>query len=367
MNRTKAGWKQWFTDPLPNIGLFLSRGNNRTSRVFEIAWEKYILMDDTYEKSQPGKDQNHVLEAMRIGRGTFGLKYAYFSNFTAPLMDKMILHHGTRMELGGEIMENFTLTHKSLAIHTTCYEKATKVLGLKAANAFWNPKYYDSLRPTLVKPLIYFNQQQLIDEIRSLLWLALTTKRSLIVPNILGPTTDLLTKRIGLYKNQILWPGFRVVFFKKNLKINILEPSFYWRIQRDYDEIPLPNIVFYRKHDDLLSLQKKILTENQKFSRIILSSDSFLSSALFPSTFSDREEWLKKELLDWAADSVGLFKHPFEQYSKSYLPLPSLKGIRGDDNLEHMLSIQDVLNGVRLCAGVFDPPKGNRTCFQICK
>jgi hypothetical protein len=366
MNRTKAGWKQWFTDPLPNIGLFLSRGNNRTSRVFEIAWEKYVLMDDAYEKSQPGKDQNHVLEAMRIGRGTFGLKYAYYSNYTAPLMDKMILNHGTKMELGGEIMENFTLTHKSLAIHTTCYEKATKVLGLKAANAFWNPKYYDSVRPTLVKPLLFISQQQLIDEIRSLLWLALTTKRSLIIPNILGPTTDIYKKRIGLYKNHILWPGFRVIFFKKNLKINILEPSFYWRIDRDYDEIPSPKIIFYRKSDNLITLKDKILKEKD-FSRIILSSDSFLSSSLFPSTFSNREEWLKKELIEWAADSVGLFKHPFEQYSKSYHGLPSIKDIRSDDNIENTLYIQDVLSGVRLCAGVFDPPKGNRTCFQICK
>ncbi len=67
MNRTKAGWKQWFTEPLPNIGLFLCRGNVKTARVFDIAWHKYLDMDDPYEKAQPGTDQNHVLEAMRIG------------------------------------------------------------------------------------------------------------------------------------------------------------------------------------------------------------------------------------------------------------------------------------------------------------
>lgn len=42
MNRTKAGWGQYFTEPLPNIGLFLCRGNNRTARVFELAWNKYL-------------------------------------------------------------------------------------------------------------------------------------------------------------------------------------------------------------------------------------------------------------------------------------------------------------------------------------
>ena len=81
MNRTtwiQQGWKSWSTEPLPNIGLFLCRGNNKTKRVFDIAWNKYQQMDDSYEKSQPGRDQNHVLDAMRIGRGTFALKYAYF-------------------------------------------------------------------------------------------------------------------------------------------------------------------------------------------------------------------------------------------------------------------------------------------------
>ena len=26
MNRSRAGWKTWYTDPLPNIGMFLCRG-----------------------------------------------------------------------------------------------------------------------------------------------------------------------------------------------------------------------------------------------------------------------------------------------------------------------------------------------------
>jgi hypothetical protein len=35
----------------------VSTGNNRTARVFELAWEKYSKVEDPYEKSQPGKDQ----------------------------------------------------------------------------------------------------------------------------------------------------------------------------------------------------------------------------------------------------------------------------------------------------------------------
>lgn len=41
MNRSKAGWKTWYTEPLPNIGLFLCRGNEKTVRMFSIAWMKY--------------------------------------------------------------------------------------------------------------------------------------------------------------------------------------------------------------------------------------------------------------------------------------------------------------------------------------
>ena len=133
----------------------LVRGNNRTARVFELAWLQYLTMKDPYEKSQPGKcffltvmfvvlffcpfppvifsaqilqgfafilshllillsinyfvsfipgkDQNHVLNAMRIGRGTFGLKYAYFSSTTTPLLDKLVYKEGNTIELGGEV------------------------------------------------------------------------------------------------------------------------------------------------------------------------------------------------------------------------------------------------------------------------
>ena len=41
MNRSLAGWKTWFTEPLPNIGLFLVRGNSKTAQMFNIAWEQY--------------------------------------------------------------------------------------------------------------------------------------------------------------------------------------------------------------------------------------------------------------------------------------------------------------------------------------
>ena len=33
MNRTKAGWKTWFTEQLPNIGLFMCKGTPTTGIV----------------------------------------------------------------------------------------------------------------------------------------------------------------------------------------------------------------------------------------------------------------------------------------------------------------------------------------------
>jgi hypothetical protein len=41
MNRSAAAWKTWTSQMLPNIGMFLCRGNNKTARVFSIAWGHY--------------------------------------------------------------------------------------------------------------------------------------------------------------------------------------------------------------------------------------------------------------------------------------------------------------------------------------
>jgi hypothetical protein len=120
MNRTKAGWKKWFTEPLANIGLFLARGNENTVKVFDISWQKYINMKDVASKINPGKDQNHVLDAMRYGRANFGLKYAYFTNKTAVLMDKVFKFKSTVLELGGVASREFLGAngYRTVAMHT---------------------------------------------------------------------------------------------------------------------------------------------------------------------------------------------------------------------------------------------------------
>ena len=106
----------------------------------------------------------------------------------------------------------------------------------KASNAFWNPFYFDTQRRTLTKPLLYLDGEQLRYELRSLLYLAIVTNRSLIVPNVLGDKVELAYK--DLYRGKALWPGFRTPYIPDKFpwKISVLEPSFYWRMARDFSD-----------------------------------------------------------------------------------------------------------------------------------
>eukprot|EP01034_Spumella_vulgaris_P027166 gene27166-33849_t len=357
MNRTKAGWKTWFTEPLPNIGLFLCRGNNKTARVFDLAWGRYQLLKDATEKSKPGIDQNFVLDAMRIGRGTFGMKYAYFSTSTTQLLDKLVLNHGNVMELGGDLMASFLHAQKSVAMHTTCYEKSTKVMGLKATNSFWNPRYYDPLRLTLTKQILFLDDNQLLDEVRSLVWLALSTGRSLIVPNILG--RENMKNTIAPYRKQVMWPGFRVAFLKRDkghdqLKVTILEPAYYWRVERDYDAAPEPRVVFFdEQKDSLQDVKNKLLSSaHSQYPRIVLHplqkalqpAESVRSNSLSPDSVVGA---IEQAVLLWAKDSVGVFSAPWSTLVRSYGRIPSVKTVRGDS-----LS-NEVLQGMRNCANIW--------------
>eukprot|EP00605_Chrysophyceae_sp_TOSAG23-4_P001182 GSChrysophyteH1.ASY1.ANO1.1290.1 assembled CDS len=370
MNRTKAGWKQWFTEPLPNIGLLLCRGNNKTYAVFEHAWKKYQKMIDSRVRELPGKDQNHVLDGIRVGRGTNGLRFAYFSNSTAPLMDK-IVQKWRGIELGGQPAANLFTKENTIAIHTTCYEQSTKVMGLKATNAFWNPLYYDPLKPTITKQIFYQNEEQVRDEVRSLVWLAMSTKRALIAPNLVGP--DDLIPTSPTHDNMAMWPGFRVTFLKRAgagtilkqnaLSVEILEPAFYWRVQRDYDDVPEPYVILFSESDRLSDIRNEILKAPNQ-SRIVLQhrvtakrrTANGLTSLLADETPLDE----KKRMILWAKDSVGKPQLSYKVENGRYGVIPSVKGVRQEPG------VADVLQGMRTCKDVFQKLRGNRTCFQVC-
>lgn len=89
MNRSVAGWKQWWTEPMPNIGLFLVRGNQKASAMFNLAWNDYSVNTPKNIRMNPGKDQNKVVQAMRTSRWRTGFKWGYIPNNTAVLIDKV--------------------------------------------------------------------------------------------------------------------------------------------------------------------------------------------------------------------------------------------------------------------------------------
>lgn len=62
MNRTIAGWKTWYTRALPNLGLFLCKGNQRVSDVFFKAWKMY--QSHRRRRDQPGTDQAIMQSAL---------------------------------------------------------------------------------------------------------------------------------------------------------------------------------------------------------------------------------------------------------------------------------------------------------------
>ena len=186
------------------------------------------------------------------------------------------------IELGGEAASIVLDASGTLAIHTTCYEHVTKVLGLKASNAFWNPRYYDPSTLTITKQIIFIDEKQLLEEMRSLIWLATVTGSTLIIPNILGSPygSQFQDKHaMDLYEKQILWPAYRVIHLRREkgqtiIKTKIAEPGFYWRIKRDYGKPPEPTVIFFdpKKKLDKIQIQIENARKNKNGTRIVLHS-----------------------------------------------------------------------------------------------
>ena len=317
--------------------------------------------------------QMHVLDGMRIGRGTFGLKYAYFSHDSAPLLDKLVLERGNTVELGGEAIADMLFDKRSIAMHSTCYEKSTKVMGLKASNAFWNPKYYAPLRPTITKQLLYVDDKQLLDEVRSLVWLSIVTKRSLIIPNVLASQDIRQQEPYRNYKEQLFWPGFRVLYLKttdgqNDLAVEVLEPAFYWRVSRDYADIPSPTVIYFKPDDDLATIADK-LAQLKESPRVIVHYDSYS----FSTDVLDAQQQLQLrravelDVQVWANDSVGLHPRPYAEQVQHYQRLPSVKTIRGLQGLAGSELVERLISGMRTCNGIFGPLPGSRNCFKICQ
>lgn len=258
----------------------------------------------------------------------------------------------------------------------TCYENVNKVMGLKAANAFWNPHYYDPTRRTLTKRLIYTGEKELQSEIRALVWMAIVTNRTLILPNVLA------NERIGtvdLYYGQALWPGFRLAYLRPGIDVDIVEPAFYWRIRRDYlrtkthvddttsgASIPEPFIV---EVDRGLAFDKvaSFLKSYSEHTRLVIHMSPPAGIMRWSSAHqkAQKTEQLHNITKLWADDSVGIWRS-FSEESRDYgkLVAPYGKGFLKYRAGEY--SGKYFVNNVRLCRKVFAPMRGNRSCFDKC-
>ena len=364
MNRTLEGWRTWYTEPMPNIGLMLVKGNQKTYKTFNEAWNDYLSITAPI-KHNPGKDQNKVVNAMRRSSYELGLKWSYFKVHNAVLLDKIYKFESTIFEIGGNAADGMFSKKGTIAAHTTCYEQKTKVMGLKAANAFWNPNYYDPNRRTLTKRLLYSTNGNLQEEIHSLLYLAAITNRTLIIPNILAHESIANTRNIIKYEGKVLWPGFRVVYFrqKTNLKVDIAEPAFYWRVKRDYsDDVPDPYIIPFGKKASFQIIEKLLLSDKvQNQSRVVIDI-----SPTYRGEDTNKNDPRILDTIKWAQDSVGLYK-TFDEESKKYLEIPSIYHRYIDQRYyKDYLLVNKIKKETRLCDRIFMQMKGNRSCFDKC-
>jgi len=130
MHRSKELWKTWFTQAMPNIGIMAVKGNEKTFKMFQYAWKEYLTTDTVIRKN-PGKDQNKVVGALVYAKKMYGLKWAYFSDSSTMLLDKVFKFDDNRIELGGTMSEKILKKKSTVAAHTTCYEQNSKMKGLK--------------------------------------------------------------------------------------------------------------------------------------------------------------------------------------------------------------------------------------------
>lgn len=239
-------------------------------------------------------------------------------------------------------------------------------------NAFWNPFYYYPLRRTITKPLFFSSEKRLVDEIRSLSYLASTSNRSLILPNLLG--IEQLATVQKYQGRQAMWPGFRLLHVKKGkaVDVDVLEPAFYWRVSRDYagrvgDEVvqgsgvPLPVLLPVPSTCSLPCVENLLNTAPYSTSpRIVLN--------MLVDGESDSERSVREQrLVSWADHSVGHFEDNFDVSSRLDRNLPSLsyKSLIADGISDPALGKQ-IVDGVRACQKIFHKIYGNRSCFDKC-
>ena len=153
MKEDEKGDLYWFSHPGPNFGLFLVKSSNIAKKVFKEAWKKYEKVPFV-KKNRVATDQNVMggaLSGMQWRKHFQFVSYFFAGTdaddnqrarvrreFLTPLLDKIEYYspNHIKFELGASAARSEL--KDAIAVHATCYEGSTKLLALKAVNAFWD-------------------------------------------------------------------------------------------------------------------------------------------------------------------------------------------------------------------------------------
>lgn len=281
-------------------------------------------------------------------------------------------------------------------VHATCYEKSTKLTGLKATNAFWNIEYYDPYRRTLTKPVMFRSTvKELKKELLALAHLALHSNRTLILPNVLlGTGVNIKrsfrppassnelnsarrkkTRRVNEQRMDMshapdhlgerYWPAFRTVQNTFS-GLEVVEPAYYYRIQSDYKRtVPPPELLSFQL-DRSTSGRRKQRSSTSDLSRSSVGFSDLLAAIKASSQHrlvldlhdSRVGAWGPTSLKRWAECSFGDWAGPPSGIDKSkYVSTPYPK---------ESLVDQNIIEKFRMCKTFLLKDKGNRTCFEKC-
>jgi hypothetical protein len=212
-------------------------------------------------------------------------------------------------------------------------------------------------------------------------------------------------KSLDLYQNQSIWPFFRTMFVKPSLSlpygsVSIIEPAYYWRIERDYfmnhiNVIPKPYLLSFYNNENAGSYagsgnRKPFISvkeiEDKLFSSNFINISRIVLQVL-PFTIIGNNEKINEinnRTSEWALDSVGKFKQ-YEEEVKFYELLPKLTtaateefGHQNDFNqkqsktkdkesLRYPMIGKNFMKETRLCETLFRFDNGNRSCFNKCR
>ena len=307
-------------------------------------------------------------------------------NTSVLLLDQTEFHYKNkyRFELGGDVARQ-EIGH-AVAVHATCYEKTSKLLGLKAANAFWNVNYFTSPKRTLTKPLMTTNDlSELLREVRVLVYLAIKSNRSLIIPNVLigsglqvpfglktPPSPEgvaYLSRAVPIQRDhkrltqnleslnmthailqgpEYYWPAFRTIFTQTSL-VEVLEPSYYYRVQEHYSlRPPEPVVLRWGSH--------------QKSAHKLLAALLALGDAdrVVIDVLPRNNKTVLADIVGWAKDSASSWGDN-KIKKQHYLPMTLDTELHNRDQIYKILQ-----RDIKMCSAFLERSGGNRTCFEKC-